>query len=223
MGKTTLVISITAVLCGAVTIGYLAFFAGDAGHTGTENAGHGDADSLVFGDKTVAGSPEEPGKTPGLTAGQAGNGVNPSTDSGKSGNTGAIPAGQTKVTTADAIEGLKRSAIAGNRSGMEKYTMMVSQQGDAAVPYLEEMMGDAEPNVRKMGIYMLGIMKRREFEDRFIEMLKDDNPYVRATSINALTRLKSEKALPAIEELLRGDSSDDVKFAAENAVRVLKK
>ncbi|MBI5359734.1 MAG: HEAT repeat domain-containing protein [Planctomycetes bacterium] len=223
MSKTAFIISITAVLCGAVSIGYFTFFAGNNGHNGTENAGHNGADSLVPGEKTVKDSSKEPGKMTDLPVSPAGSNADSSSASGESGNTAVNPAGQAKVTTADAIEGLKKSAIAGNRAGMEKYTLMVSRQGDAAVPYLEEMMGDPEPNVRKMGIYVLGLMKRREFEDRFIEMLKDDNPYVRATSINALTKIKSEKALPAIEELLRTDLSNDVKFSAENAIRVLKK
>jgi HEAT repeat protein len=97
-------------------------------------------------------------------------------------------------------------------------TNMVPGQRAAAIPQLIALLRDADPWVRMAASRAIGEVRDRRASDTLIATLSDADWRVRRLAAWALNEMKEELAVPALCNLLLGDSRAEVRSAAAEAL-----
>jgi len=82
---------------------------------------------------------------------------------------------------------------------------------------LRDRLGDSSLWVRYHAVTLLGEMLDREAEDKLLEMLRNDEPPVRAAAAGALASMVSDKALPILKSMYE-EADASMRCAIEKAI-----
>ncbi|MBI1349435.1 redoxin domain-containing protein [bacterium] len=95
----------------------------------------------------------------------------------------------------------------------------LARAGSAAVPALISALQDENEHVRHVAAFALGLNPAEGAEDALIDLLRRDaDPIVRSQAVLSLSQIKSQRALPFLEQLAKDDPSRDVRHQCELAV-----
>ncbi len=88
-----------------------------------------------------------------------------------------------------------------------------------ALDKLIELLNDPHPHARRCAADALGQLGSKKAVKPLIEGLKDSDAYVRRCCAHALGQIESGKAVKPLEELAENDPDDEVRKAAQDAIR----
>ncbi len=95
----------------------------------------------------------------------------------------------------------------------------LARLGRDAIPEVIEFVHDENPHVRHVAAFVLGLSPGENSESALIGLLaQDPDPVVRSQAAISLAQLKSEAALPVLEDSAKNDSSRDVRHQCDLAV-----
>jgi len=118
-------------------------------------------------------------------------------------------------------EQLDNSNVAARRNAawaIGELTNMVTGERAAAIPQLITLLRDVDPWVRMAAARAIGEVRDRRASDTLIATLSDADWRVRRLAAWALNEMKEELAVPALCNLLLGDSRAEVRTAAAEAL-----
>lgn len=115
-------------------------------------------------------------------------------------------------------------ALADEEAGVRRAAIQaVGQIKDPkAIPPLGERLQDEDEFVRVAAIEALEKIGGTEARQLILSALKDFNPLVRAAACNSLGRIGSSEAIPGLAQIAEGDTSTTVRFAAAQALILLR-
>src|SRR5512143_1876394 len=106
----------------------------------------------------------------------------------------------------EVFEGLYRHLFSGDNAGARNSAAeALTRLGAPAAAALGERLGEADPDVRKAIVDIIGAIGARESAGALIRALDDEDPNVRASAAEHLGRMKATEALDRLVSYLGSD------------------